>query len=86
MLDTAAFANSLAALMGVLYLVFYFIGVIAPRIFEFLFNAQFFGANVAALLPKRFSFWTFSGTLVALLGGAWVFGYAWAWLYNLLAG
>ena len=85
MLEPAAFAHSLAALTGVLYLVLYVIGVVAPRVFAFLFNAQFFGANVAALLPKRFSFLTFSGTFLALLGGAWVFGYAWAWLYNLLA-
>jgi len=85
MLDATAFANSLAALTGVLYLVLYLISLIAPRIFEFLFNAQFFGANVAGLLPKRFSVWSFFGTLAALLVGAWVFGYAWAWLYNLLA-
>lgn len=85
MLDPAAFANSLAGLTGALYLVLYLISLIAPRTFEFLFNAQFFGANVAALLPKRFSFRAFAGTFVALLVGAWVFGYAWAWLYNLLA-
>lgn len=85
MLDATAFANSLAALTGVLYLVLYLISLIAPRIFEFLFNAQFFGADVAGLLPKRFSVWNFFGTLAALLVGAWVLGYAWAWLYNLLA-
>ena len=43
MLDATAFANSLAAVTGVLYVVLYLISLTAPRIFEFLFNAQFFG-------------------------------------------
>ena len=49
-----------------------------------MFNAQFLGSNVASLLPQM-SFGTFIVTLVMLVVSAWLFGYAWAWLYNLFA-
>jgi hypothetical protein len=61
------------------------LGAVAPDMFRFLLNAQFLGADVAALFPKRLSFSHVLGTLVTLVVTAWVFGYAWAWIYNRLA-
>ena len=52
MLNKTAFANSLAILMVLFYLVLYLLSLVAPVAFTFLFNAQFLGANVAPLLPK----------------------------------
>lgn len=57
---------------------------VAPGVFRFLFNAQFFGADVASLLPQRASFGAVVGTFAALFISAWALGYAWAWLYKQL--
>jgi hypothetical protein len=54
--------------------------------FRFLFNAQFFGADVASLLPGELTYVGFVGTFIGLILGAWLVGFAWAWLYNRLAG
>ena len=75
MLNQAAFANSLAILTGALYLLFYLISLVAPGWFRHLFNAQFLGANVASLLPKKFTFSYFVRTLVILVITVWIFGY-----------
>ena len=85
MLNLAAFANSLAILTGVLWFLFYLLSLIAPGLFRYLFNAQFLGADVASLLPKEITFSYFVRTLVILLITVWIFGYSWAWLYDLLA-
>jgi hypothetical protein len=52
MLNPLAFANSLAILTAVLYVLFAILALVAPRLFQVLFDAQFFGANVASLFPK----------------------------------
>ena len=83
-LDKSAFANSLAILMVLFYLVLYLLSMVAPAAFTFLFNAQFLGANVATLLPK-FSLANSLGTLAVLVLICWIFGYAWAGFYNRLA-
>ena len=85
MLNQAAFANALAILTGALFLVFHLIRLIAPIGFRFLFNAQFLGADVASLLWRDIPLGTFIISLIAAVATAWVFGYAWAWLYNRLA-
>ena len=84
MLNEFAFANSLAILTGLLYIVFVILLLLAPNLFKFLFNTQFLGADVASLFPRRISAGSFSGTLVSLVVSGWIFGYAWAWLYNRL--
>ena len=84
MLSEFALADSLAILSGLLYIVFVIVLLLAPNVFKFLFNAQFLGADVASLFPRRISVGRFAGTLVTLVVSAWVFGYAWAWLYNRL--
>ena len=80
-LDKIAFANSLAILMALFYLVLYLIDLVAPAAFTFLFNVQFLGADVASLLPK-ISFAGFVEIFVVLVIFCWVIGYAWAGLYN----
>lgn len=47
MLNEFAFANSLAILTGLLYIVFIIL-LLAPNLFKFLFNTQFLGADVAS--------------------------------------
>ena len=84
MLNQAAFANSLSILTGALCILFYLIRLLAPELFKHVFNAQFLGADVASLLPKKMSFSYFVRTLAILVISVWIFGYAWAWLYNQL--
>ena len=52
MLNKLAFANSLAVLTAAVYILFAILALVAPRVFQILFDAQFFGANVASLFPK----------------------------------
>jgi uncharacterized protein DUF5676 len=82
MLKEPAFANSLTILTGALYILLYLLAIISRDAFRFLFNAQFLGADVASLVPQKLGLGAFVGTLVAILVFVWIFGYAWAWLYN----
>jgi len=82
MLNPMAFANSLAALSGAFYLLLYVLAVVWRDAFQFLFNAQFLGADVASLLPRQLTYGAFVGTLLVLIVTAWVFAFTWAWLYN----
>ena len=77
-----AFANALAlttALLGILLIV---LRLFAPVIFVLIFNAQFFGADVAMLLPVELHVVRVIVEFVALVGGAWSFGLIGAVLYN----
>ena len=85
MLNPCAFASSLAALTAALYVLFALLALVAPRVFQILFDAQFFGANVASLFPKVQPSAASLVTLVLMIGMAWIAGYAWAWLYNRFA-
>jgi len=85
MLNSGAFATSIAILSGGLYMLFYILAVLWRGAFRFLFNAQFYGADVASLLPEQLSYVGFVGTLITGIVTAWLVGYAWAWLYNWLA-
>ncbi|HEV8676173.1 MAG TPA: DUF5676 family membrane protein [Methylomirabilota bacterium] len=86
MLKPIAFATSLAALTAIVYLVFTLLALISPAAFQLVFNAQFFGADVASLLPRVALHPGFLATFVILVAMAWVFGFLWAWLYNVFAG
>jgi hypothetical protein len=68
----------------VLYMVFYLLAVLWREAFRFVFNAQFYGADVASLLPGQLSYVGFVGTFITVIVSAWLVGYAWAWLYNRL--
>lgn len=81
-----AFANALAATTAVLALLLITLRLLAPSAFLFIFNAQFFGADVASLLPSQMDGITMLGEMVAFVGGAWGFGLLGAVLYNRLIG
>ena len=80
----AAFANTLAITTAVLALILIVLRFLAPSAFVFVFNAQFFGADVASLLPDRIDIPKMIGELLAFVGGAWGFGLVGAVLYNRL--
>ena len=84
MLREIDFANSIGIVTVFFFLVFYLGSIIAPNLFRFLRNAQFLGADIDQFTPKRFSRNTLIGILLTLFVTSWVFGYAWAWLYNWL--
>jgi len=77
-----AFANTLAITTAVLALVLILLRIVSPTLFVFIFNAQFFGADVASLLPAHIHLPTMLGELAAFVGGAWGFGLLGAILYN----
>lgn len=85
MLHASAFANSLALLMGVFYILIALLRSFAHRAFEYFFNAQFLGADVAQLVPQHMSLQHDLGMFVVLVLTGWVFGYLWAVLYNKMA-
>jgi len=85
MLNPAAFAHALAILSGVFYIGFYVLAIVWRDAFRLLFNAQFFGADVAGLLPQQLTYAGFLGTFAILIVFAWICAFAWAWLYNRLA-
>jgi hypothetical protein len=85
LLNQRAFANALATLTAALYVLFAIIAFVSPSAFQFLFNAQFFGADVASLLTKVGPSVVSLITLVIVVGMACVMGFAWAWLYNRFA-
>jgi hypothetical protein len=67
MLNSVAFASSLAILSGAFYLVLFLLAVVWRDAFRFVSNARFLGAGVASLLPRELSYAGFLGTLVALM-------------------
>jgi hypothetical protein len=85
MLNKVAFANALAVLTAALYVLFAVVALVSPRAFQVLFDAQFFGANVASLFPKVAPSAASLATAVIMIAMSWLAGYAWAWLYNRFA-
>ncbi|WP_447986574.1 DUF5676 family membrane protein [Nitrospira sp. Nam74] len=79
-----AFANTLAITTAVLALILVLLRTVFPPLFVFIFNAQFFGADVSSLLPQHISIIKMIGELVAFVGGAWGFGLLGAIVYNRL--
>lgn len=79
-----AFANTLAITTAVLALILVLLRIVFPPLFVFIFNAQFFGADVASLLPQHINIVKMIGELVAFVGGAWGFGLLGAIVYNRL--
>lgn len=77
MLKKMAFANSLGAVSALCYLAMYLLSSVAPVAFKFLYNAQFYGVNVA---PDKATFNVAAFVGVGVMG--WLVGYVWALLYN----
>ena len=82
MLKPIAFANAIAATTAALTVFLWALRFFLPSFFMFFFNAQFFGADVASLLPKDTNVLLMLAEFVALLTGAWGIGFMWATLYN----
>lgn len=82
MLKPIPFANAIAATTAGLTVFLWALRVLLPPFFAFFFNAQFFGADVASLLPKDISPLLMLAEFMALLAGAWIIGFVWAILYN----
>jgi hypothetical protein len=82
MIRPLPFANTLAIATAVLAFVLIVLRIVSPTLFVFIFNAQFFGADVASLLPERIDIPRMIGELLAFVGGAWGFGLLGAILYN----
>ncbi len=85
MLRPIAFANAIAVTTAALTMFLWALRFLLPSFFTFFFNAQFFGADVASLLPKESSPLLMLAEFVALLAGAWGIGFMWAVLYNRFA-
>jgi hypothetical protein len=77
-----AFANALALTTACLAILLLLLRWAAPSVFVFFFNAQFFGADVAMLLPDRIDVLSLAAEFAALVGGAWGFGLVGALFYN----
>ncbi len=75
MLREIAFANSIALVTIFFFLVFYVGSIVAPNSFRFLRNAQFLGADIDQITPKKFSLPALAGILLTLFVTSWVFGY-----------
>jgi len=77
-----AFANALALTTALLAILLIVLRLFAPTMFVLLFNAQFFGADVAMLLPVELHVVKAIVEFLVLVGGAWSFGLVGAVLYN----
>ena len=77
-----AFANALALATVLLWLLLIVLRLAWPPVFLFVFNAQFFGADVASLLPSHTHALHVLLEVFAFAGGAWGFGVVGALLYN----
>jgi len=86
MLKPVAFANAIAVTTAALTVFLWVLRFLLPSFFAFFFNAQFFGADVASLLPKDVTPLLMLAEFAALLAGAWGIGFLWATLYNRWAG
>ncbi|MEW6542737.1 MAG: DUF5676 family membrane protein [Nitrospirota bacterium] len=84
MIRPVPFANALTITATGLFVFLIVLRDLAPSFFVYFFNAQFFGADVASLLPARPGPLRLIADLLIMLVGAWLFGYCWAWFYNRL--
>ena len=76
------FANSLAGATAIFAIVLFGSRYVAPRFFAFVFNSQFFGADVASLLPPDMKVSSIIAAFAVVVITAWIFGFIWAVLYN----
>ncbi len=84
MIHPIPFANALTLTATGLFVFLIGLREVAPAFFVSFFNAQFFGADVASLLPPHPGFGRLLADLSIMLVGAWLFGYCWAVIYNRL--
>ena len=80
-LNPKSFANAFAVFAVIFYVAFYLLNYVLPELFVFLFNAQFFGADLATLIPQM----TIGGLIGMVIAAAvlcWISGYLIAFFYN----
>lgn len=82
MIRPIPFANALTITATGLFVFLIVLRELTPSFFVYFFNAQFFGADVASLLPAKPGLLRLSADLLIMLAGAWLFGYVWAIVYN----
>lgn len=80
-LNKKAFANAMGAVTALVYAVFWILQMVAPATFSFIWNAQFMGADMAALVGNM-SAGSFIGVLIAMGVMGWVMGWLIAHFYN----
>lgn len=81
MIKKIVFANSFALVMGLLYLFAYLVNLYKPAWFRFFLNIQFFGADIASMVPKM-SFSDFAVMIGGIMIVYWFVGFIWALFYN----
>ncbi|MCH8049386.1 hypothetical protein IH979_01605 [Patescibacteria group bacterium] len=81
MFNIKAFANSIAVTTAIFLIALYAIAITVPAGFDYIFNAQFLGADVSSLMPDL-DLAAFIGVLITAVITAWLAGYIWACLYN----
>lgn len=84
MIRPIPFAHALTITATGLFVFLIALRAAAPGFFVYFFNAQFFGADVASLLPPSPGAGRLLADLLIMLVGAWLFGYCWALVYNYL--
>jgi len=82
MLRATAFANSLAVISAVFYVLCRVVVGVAPGLFVAIAESWFHGLVIAPEPWPAMSATSFVLGLVSFAAVAWVFGYAWAWLYK----
>tara|TARA_Y100000310_G_C20140305_1_gene559947 strand:- start:7 stop:270 length:264 start_codon:yes stop_codon:yes gene_type:complete len=85
MLNKIAFANALAALVAIVYIVSYVLLFTARPMFDFIMNAKFLGGDFASKIPAEIDVVSAATTLVAMAVAGWIVGYIWSFLYNMFA-
>lgn len=76
-INPLAFANAMAVTTAGLAFFLMVLRLFAPPFFVCFFNAQFFGADVASLLPAEPRPLVLIEKFLALLAGAWLIGFVW---------
>lgn len=79
------FANSLTAVIAVLYVVCRALVIVVPGFLVSLLQSWVHTIDVSSLASRPSGAGEFIFGLVSLLIITWVFAYAWAWFYNKLA-
>lgn len=79
------FANALAVVSAGAYALCALLFLSAPQAILGLFQSWFHGIDLLSLGTRSVTLNGFIFGLISLVVVAWVFGYAWAWVYNKLA-
>ena len=85
MLKITPFANALAVVMGVLYIVCRLLVGIAPDLFRSIAQSWFHGYDLSAIPAGSTTFGGFLLGLITAVLATWLFGYFFAWVYNKLS-